>query len=202
LSYNATDGVVIGYSRYYGRVYSDFSSTPTNEKYIAYSGSNAAANDPFVCIGRFAATLSSPTGVWTVPIFTASNLVQGWTDETRMLTAVPSPDWNGTDPTTPTTTYFYRIKGKKYEFYFRQSNTGAGSSNTRVQFNALFTGDSTYTVSSQANYAFSGFVSTADFGSAPTTAVLGAYLYGNTIVVMDFSSIAAKTAMISGSYYI
>lgn len=38
LGYNATDGVTIGFSRIpYGRVYYDFSTTSTNEKYAAIS---------------------------------------------------------------------------------------------------------------------------------------------------------------------
>lgn len=86
LSYNATDGVVIGFSRYFGNMFSDFSATTTNEKYLAYSGSHAASSDPFVNIGRFAATLSAGAGyTWSVPTFTALNLVQKPTCRTRPM---------------------------------------------------------------------------------------------------------------------
>jgi len=45
LGYNATDGVVVGFSRIpYASIYSDFSATTTNEKYCAISTiTNAAA---------------------------------------------------------------------------------------------------------------------------------------------------------------
>ena len=59
LGYNATDGVVIGFSRYPGASqYSDFSATTTNEKYCAISTiTTAASTDYYEVIGRFAATL-------------------------------------------------------------------------------------------------------------------------------------------------
>jgi hypothetical protein len=79
LGYNATDGVVIGFSRIpYATLYSDFSTTSTNEKYCAISTiTNAAAGDNYENIGRFAATLSAGAGyTWSVPTFTAANLIQ------------------------------------------------------------------------------------------------------------------------------
>jgi len=49
LGYNATDGVTIGYSRFPGaKVYSDFSVTTTNEKYLAVSNrTTASASDAY-----------------------------------------------------------------------------------------------------------------------------------------------------------
>lgn len=87
---NATDGVTIGFSRiFHARVYSDFSATSTNEKYAAISTiTNAVAADPYVAIGRFAATLSAGAGyTWSVPTFTATNLIHRPIFETRWLTA-------------------------------------------------------------------------------------------------------------------
>lgn len=91
LGYNATDGVVIGFSRIpYGKEYDDFSITSTNEKYCAISTiTNAAAGDDYEVIGRFAATLSAGAGyTWTVPTFTNKNLIQRPIYETRWLTYV------------------------------------------------------------------------------------------------------------------
>jgi len=88
LGYNATDGVVIGFSRIpHGRIYSDFSTTTTDEKYCAISTiSNAVGSNPYVVIGRFAATLSAGAGyTWTVPSFTALNLINRPIYETRWL---------------------------------------------------------------------------------------------------------------------
>jgi hypothetical protein len=63
LGYNATDGVVIGFSRIpYVTDYSQFSATSNNEKYCAISTiTNAASGDDYTVVGRFAATLSAGT---------------------------------------------------------------------------------------------------------------------------------------------
>ena len=93
LGYNATDGVVIGFSRIpYANLYSDFSATSTNEKYAGISTiTNAAAGDDYVVIGRFAATLSAGAGyTWTVPTFTSANLIQRPIFETRQLAWTPT----------------------------------------------------------------------------------------------------------------
>ena len=94
LGYNATDGVTIGFSRIpYACQYSDFSATTTNEKYCAISTiTNATATDYYNVIGRFAATLSAGAGyTWSVPTFTAINLIQRPIWETRKLTYSPQP---------------------------------------------------------------------------------------------------------------
>lgn len=86
LGYNATDGVVIGFSRFPGaNQYSDFSATTTDEKYCAISTiTNAASTDYYENIGRFAATLSAGAGyTWSVPTYTALNLIQRPIYETR-----------------------------------------------------------------------------------------------------------------------
>ena len=93
LGYNATDGVVIGFSRYPGaNSYDDFSATSTNEKYCAISTiTNAAATDYYEVIGRFAATLSAGAGyTWSVPTYTAKNLIQRPIYETRWLNWQPT----------------------------------------------------------------------------------------------------------------
>jgi hypothetical protein len=71
IGYNATDGVVIGFSRIpWGRIYSDFSATSTNETYCAISNiTHAAAGDFYEVIGRFNAMCSNgiPNYYWSVP---------------------------------------------------------------------------------------------------------------------------------------
>ena len=92
LGYNATNGVVIGFSRIpFARIYSDFSTTTTNEKYAAISTiTNAASSDAYAVIGRFAATLSAGAGyTWSVPTFTAANLVHNPIHTSRPLSYVP-----------------------------------------------------------------------------------------------------------------
>jgi len=93
LGYNATDGVVIGFSRIpFANRYDEFSATTTNEKYAGISTiTTAAAGDSYVNIGRFAATLSAGAGyTWSVPTFTASNLIQKPIYETRRLVYLPT----------------------------------------------------------------------------------------------------------------
>jgi len=79
IGYNATDGITLGFARIpYARLYSDFNTTTTNERYARISTiTNAAAGDNYVNIGRFAATLSAGAGHnWSVPAFTNANLIQ------------------------------------------------------------------------------------------------------------------------------
>lgn len=125
--YNATDGIVIAFSRYPGAyIYSNFSTTSTNEKYAGISTiTNAAANDEYMVIGRFAATLSAGAAyTWTVPTFTAANLIQRPIYESRWL------DWQpvGTNLTdgaaTITAKYKTLINTYKYHWDWK---FGAGS---------------------------------------------------------------------------
>lgn len=97
LGYNATDGVVIGFARFWGSQYSDFNTTATNEKYLAVSNrTNAASTDYYEVIGRFAATLSAGAGyTWSVPTFTAANLIQKPTNEMRWVDFVPVISYSG-----------------------------------------------------------------------------------------------------------
>ena len=91
LGYNATDGVVIGFSLLqYATQYGDFSATTTNASYAAISTiTTAASTDYYEQIGMFAATLgASATYLWTVPTFTARNLIQRPVQEYRRLLAV------------------------------------------------------------------------------------------------------------------
>lgn len=91
LGYNATDGVVIGFSRIpYATEYDDFSATTTNERYCAISTiTSAASGDDYENIGRFAATLSAGAGyTWTLPTFTNKNLIQRPITSTRVLNFV------------------------------------------------------------------------------------------------------------------
>ena len=110
LGYNATDGVVIGFSRYPGaNSYDDFSATTTNEKYCAISTiTTAAATDYYEVVGRFAATLSAGAGyTWSVPTYTAKNLIQRPIYETRLLSYLP------VGPTNTTLSSNYKLIGSK-----------------------------------------------------------------------------------------
>jgi len=116
LGYNATDGVVIGFSRIpYANSYDDFSATTTNEKYCAISTiTSASATDYYNVIGRFAATLSAGAGyTWSVPTFTAINLIQRPIWETRLLTYLPIFSVStGTAPVFSSSSGFYSLIGR------------------------------------------------------------------------------------------
>jgi len=137
LGYNATDGVVIGFSRIpYGTRYDSFSTTTTNEKYCAISTiTNAAAGDDYVNIGRFAATLSAGAGyTWSVPTFTNTNLIQRPIYETRQLAYSPTLTFTaGTAPNTVSATgYAYIIRGNICTLTTYTVYTNAGLTVTAV----------------------------------------------------------------------
>jgi len=91
LGYNATDGVVIGFARIpYGRVYGDFSTTTTNDKYCAISTiTNAASTDEYELVGRFNAVLSATASFnWSIPA--TSIVVNRPVRNTRTLTWIPT----------------------------------------------------------------------------------------------------------------
>ncbi len=143
LGYNATDGVVIGFSRIpSANSYDDFSTTTTNEKYCAISTiTTAAATDYYEVIGRFAATLSAGAGyTWSVPTFTAKNLIQRPIYETRWLTQVFSPTITGTPPTTPADTSKYKLIGNACTInqFVDWTNAGTGVTNvfTKLPFSS------------------------------------------------------------------
>lgn len=97
----ATDIVDIGFARIpTGRVYSDFSGTTTNEKYLAFgNASTPTSTDDVVLIGRFAATLSASASYnWSVPTYTNNNLIQHPIYHTRQLSYTPVWASSGTQP--------------------------------------------------------------------------------------------------------
>lgn len=132
LGYNATDGVVIGFSRFPGaNQYSNFSATTTNEKYCAISTiTTAASTDYYEVIGRFAATLSAGAGyTWSVPTYTAANLIQRPIYETRWLRWVPTLAASGGTPPTYTLEFLniYKVSGDKVEYSCEWENTSGGT---------------------------------------------------------------------------
>jgi len=139
LGYNATDGVVIGFSRIPGASsYDDFSATTTNEKYCAISTiTTAAATDYYNIIGRFAATLSAGAGyTWTVPTYTAKNLIQRPVYETRWLSATPTYSAGASMTYTSVTTNYckYKLIGNVVIFKFKSTGTTGGSASTTIRF--------------------------------------------------------------------
>lgn len=149
LGYNATDGVVIGFSRYPGaNSYDDFSATTTNEKYCAISTiTTASATDYYEIVGRFAATLSAGAGyTWSVPTFTAKNLIQRPIFETRWLSWLPTYSANGsmTFGTVTTTTAKYKVLAKRCDIRITATGTTGGSASNALLMTTPFTGIASY----------------------------------------------------------
>lgn len=136
LGYNATDGVVLGFSRYPGASqYSDFSTTQTNEKFCRISTiTTAAATDYYEVVGRFAATLSAGAGyTWTVPTYTAINLIQRPIYETRKLSWAATYTCSGsmTFGTLTVNSTEYKVRVNEVEYYVNATGTTGGvASNT------------------------------------------------------------------------
>jgi len=143
LGYNATDGVVIGFSRIpYGNIYSNFSTTNTNEKFCAISTiTNAAATDNYENIGRFAATLSAGAGyTWTVPTFTGDNLIQRPIFETRLLIWTPAGSASGSMTYTSISISFsqYQIIMNKIFLNMFLTGTTGGTASTDINITLPF----------------------------------------------------------------
>ena len=138
LGYNATDGVVIGFCRFpYMNQYSEFSTTSTNERYCAISTiTNAASTDYYAVIGRMAATLSAGAGyTWSVPTFTATNLINRPIFETRLLGWTPTYSGNNSMTFSSVTTYNadYRIYGSMAMVHLRSTGTTGGTASTELR---------------------------------------------------------------------
>lgn len=125
LGYNATDGVVIGFSRIpYARVYGDFSATSTNDKYAAISTiTNAASTDEYEVVGRFNAILSATAAFnWSLPA--TSIVISRPIFNTRVLSFTPS--WTNITQGSATNTGTYQIRDRKVDVK-TQWIFGAGS---------------------------------------------------------------------------
>lgn len=117
----------------FGSVISDFYTADVLHEKSAYSNTSAwTASDTVVNIGRFAATLSAGGGyTWSVPTFTASNLIQRPIYEGRDLSW--SPQLSGSGSMTINTVGIdgiaYSIRGNKihieYKIHFTTATAGA-----------------------------------------------------------------------------
>lgn len=134
-----TSAVDIFWSRIpYGRLYSDFSSTTTNQSYAAINSTAPASTDECTLIGRFAATLSlSGTGyLWTVPTYTNINLIHHPIYETRRLTWQPTITGYSSNPTGAVYEY-YAIQNRCHLF-MREATAGTSNLLTK-DYTAPFT---------------------------------------------------------------
>ncbi len=206
LGYNATDGVVIGFSRIpYVTQYDQFSATTTNERYCAISTiSNAAAGDVYTVIGRFAAILSAGAGyTWTVPTFTSINLIQRPIFQTRSLSWNAPITWNGTAPTTLIERISnYTISGNTIFIMNKEAWTNAGANNSTIYFIPPI---QAVTGSTSGSYttALSGCLSSNTHIAIPSEPSRCFLKEQTPHTVFIFSAaVSAKSAFSSGTYFI
>ncbi|HLY25748.1 MAG TPA: hypothetical protein VKQ72_05370, partial [Aggregatilineales bacterium] len=136
LGYNATDGVVIGFSPIpYARVYGDFSTTSTSETYAAISTiTHATSTDEYENVGRFNVTLSGASAYnWSIP--STSIIINHPIDSTRLLVYVPRiTAFSGSFTTISSLLAQFRRQGKQISLavQFTVTTVGTASGETLV----------------------------------------------------------------------
>ena len=189
--------VAIAISRVpYGNLVSDLNvATTTNEKFLLRNAATGAS-DVMVNIGRFAATLSAGAGyTWSVPTFTASNLIQNKEKEARELFYVATQTWSGTPPSGGTNVFFrYKIVGKQCFIRGQGYSMTAGSGNTSVAFTLPISP----TAGASNIFLLNGSVSVDSTPNLSRAEIN--YSSGN--LVITFSSINATAFFFQGYYTI
>ena len=165
LSYSSTDAkVFIQFSRksQYATQADWGAAATTSENTALYDTAvvpNISSSDIMEVVGRFAATLSAGAGyTWSVPTFTAKNLIQRPIFETRTLEWIPT----FTGFSTAVTCFVgYKLIGNRVFINF-YSNAGTSNATTFV-FTLPFT-------SANNSYVWSSCCLNTDNGSAQSTA--------------------------------
>lgn len=214
LGYNATDGVVVGFSRLpHIKKYGDFSSTSTNERYAAISTiTNAATDDNYENVGRFAAILSASSSYnWSVPSYNPTLLIQHpilftrWLDWVPTLT-VPSgtaPDYGATFQNK------YRVLNNELSFacvWENTSNGTAGAGTNRIyalmpMANQQYVADRSQ-IGNGFFYESGGTIRTVYIWQDGVTGANNAsfYSYDGTGILGNDQSSTARYASLKGSY--
>lgn len=193
LGYNATDGVVIGFSRIpYARVYGDFSATSTNDKYAAISTiTNAASTDEYEVVGRFNAILSATAAFnWSLPA--TSIVISRPIFESRVLPFTPT--YSGIVLGSGATNEgYFAVRGK---FVYVKTHLVFGTSMS-VTSSAVLTLPITASANAHsANDTTLGFAGFRDTGTALYT---GNILYGSTTTVFGVPLTASGTHLFAGA---
>lgn len=135
---NAASQLMLGFGRIpYGRRFDNFVASGLDEKGVIRGGTltGSANGDPYVNVGRFAATLSaSPSHNWSVPTFNNANLIQEPIYETRNLEWAPTYGASGSMTYTSITTgtALYKIKSTDLSLTLLSRGTVGGTPNTSL----------------------------------------------------------------------
>lgn len=198
-------GIMTGFSRIpYATTYSEFNMSDYvyEKSFVPYGNGSAAATDGVVVIGRFAATLSAGAGyTWTVPTFTATNLIQRPIYETRQLAWTPAIVFTGSAaPTTPAGTHLaYKIEGNTLSYAYWQQYSGAGTAITNITVSLPFGIASPYISQyvSVARNVVAGSSYVATDGRLDTSGAAG-----DAKIVFVCSSSAVTSFSSSGTYFL
>jgi len=126
LSWNTIDGGILAFSRIpYAKVFSDFSATVDDEKYVRVSGTNSISTSSFINIGRFSAIYNgAAVYTWQAP-GGGFQVINKPTYETKILTWAPTvTGFSGT----PTATATYKLVNT--QLWFTISITGTSNAGT------------------------------------------------------------------------
>jgi hypothetical protein len=128
LTWASNTSIGLGFARIVGSEYSQFSASGVNEKCF-FTHAIMASTDYTECIGRFAATLSAGAGyTWSVPTYTAINLIQRPIYETRWLDILPTIAVSGgTVPTYTSSVYKYRVVYDRVHYTLNLRNSSGGT---------------------------------------------------------------------------
>lgn len=167
-----------------------YSNTAENGFIAAGATITNTATDQLVCIGRFAATLSAGAGyTWSVPTFTASNLIQRPIYETRWLDWILTPTWAAVTPPSgsPTIKQIYKISYNTLHLNVFNYGYTAGSAVTGVTFPTPIT--------SEGTQAMNGGIYLA---SAPNLSV--GYVRDNSLAYIFCAAASSDKLFMSGEY--
>lgn len=197
---SVNSAVKLGFSRFPGAaVIGDFNVNQDNEKGICIeAGGTLTAADTCELIGRFAATLSAGAGyTWSVPTYTASNLIQRPIYETRWLSWVPTTTASAGNFTTTSLGWaVYKIVGDTC--HINSSITGTTSSTPQsIRATVPFTANASF-----GHYLIPGY--TTDNGtpqaSSQEVAASGTFIYNYKYNFANYAA-AASQVMRTGGYY-
>lgn len=169
---SANNRVSIAFSRVpYYKNWGEITDSNTSEQNFEYDTNfgYAVANDECEVIGRFAATLSAGAGyTWTVPTYTAKNLIQRPIFETRKLSYLPTYSASGsmTYGSVTTTEASYKVSRTRVWVFLDNSGTTGGSASNEIKMTLPFSAGASVATSSGSttDTAFTvgfGYVSTS-----------------------------------------